>query len=70
MKTQNFKITGEYIELIKLLKASGMCAMGSDAKYMVSNGNVKVNGVTDLRLRAKIRPGDRIELNQVTILVE
>ena len=70
MKTQSFKITGEYIELIKLLKASGMCAMGSDAKYLVSNGNVKVNGTVDLRLRAKIRPGDRVELNHVIIAVE
>jgi ribosome-associated protein YbcJ (S4-like RNA binding protein) len=44
--------------------------MGSDAKYLVSNGNVKVNGVVDLRLRAKLRPGDLVELQNVQVEVE
>ena len=70
MKNQKFKITGEYIELIKLLKASGLCAMGSDAKYLVSNSKVKVNGAVDLRLRAKIRPGDKVQLESTTVEVE
>ena len=70
MKNQKFKITGAYIELIKLLKASGLCSMGSDAKYMVSQGNVKVNGATDLRLRAKLKPGDKVEFQGVLVEVE
>lgn len=70
MQKQTFNITGEYIELIKLLKAAGLCSMGSDAKYLVSNGNVKVNGVVDLRLRAKIKPGDKVELQNVEVLVQ
>ncbi len=70
MKTQKFKIAGSYIELIKLLKATGICAMGSDAKYMVSNGNVLVNGSVDLRLRAKIRPGDSVEVSQIKIEIQ
>ena len=70
MKNQKFKIAGAYIDLIKLLKATGLCAMGSDAKYLVSNGKVKINGTTDLRLRAKIRPGDKVELENVTVEVE
>jgi ribosome-associated protein len=70
MTSKKFKITGSYIELIKLLKASGVCAMGSDAKYLVSNGNVKVNGNIDLRLRAKLRPGDSIEIQQIKIEIE
>jgi ribosome-associated protein len=70
MQKQTFKISGEYIELIKLLKAAGLFSMGSDAKYLVSNGNVKVNGVVDLRLRAKIKPGDKVELQNVEVLVQ
>ena len=70
MKNQKFKITGEFIELIKLLKAAGLCAMGSDAKYLVSNGKVKVNGTVDLRLRAKLRPGDKIEVQDAIVEVE
>lgn len=44
--------------------------MGSDAKYLVSNGNVKVNGTVDLRLRAKLRPGDKIEVQDTIVEVE
>lgn len=70
MQKQTFKIQGEYIELIKLLKASGVVGMGSDAKYLVSNGAVKLNGMIELRLRAKIRPGDRIQVNQIELQIE
>ena len=69
MKKQTFKIKGEYIELNKLLKATGICAMGSDAKYLISNNDVKLNGQTELRLRAKIRIGDIVLVmnNEITI---
>ncbi len=69
MKKQKFKIKGEYIELNKLLKATGICAMGSDAKYLISNNDVKLNGQTELRLRAKIRIGDIVLVmnNEITI---
>ena len=70
MQKQTFKITGDYIELIKLLKASGLCAMGSDAKNVVSAAKVKVNGAIDLRLRAKIRVGDKIEFENTIVEVE
>lgn len=63
MKKQTFEIKGEYIELIKLLKASGLCDMGSDAKFAVSNQQVKVNGEIDTRLRAKIKLHDKVEFN-------
>jgi len=52
-----FKITGEYIELDKLLKAAELCGTGGEARIMISEGLVTVDGETELRLRRKVRPG-------------
>ena len=43
MQETTFEITGEYIELIKLLKAIGMAEQGVAAKQMVSDGIVYLN---------------------------
>jgi ribosome-associated protein len=52
-----FKITGEYIELDKLLKATQLCGTGGEARIMISEGLVTVDGEKELRLRRKVRPG-------------
>ena len=67
-----FNLNGaEYIELIKLLKLLRIAESGGHAKIMVEDGEVKLNGVTEYRKRAKLRPGDRIETSgkQITIAV-
>ena len=61
MKSINFEISGEYIELIKLLKANGIAEHGAASKQLVSNGEVKLNGQQESRFRAKLRKGDCIE---------
>ncbi|MDR1130657.1 MAG: RNA-binding S4 domain-containing protein, partial [Prevotellaceae bacterium] len=61
--TLDFTVTkGDYIELIQLLKALNLASSGSEAKMMVDDGIVYLNGIQEFRRRAKIRPGDRIEL--------
>jgi len=65
-----FKIDTEYIELIKLLKATSVSDSGAQAKMMVEDGLVHRNGELELRKRAKIRPGDRIEIFDQVIIVE
>jgi ribosome-associated protein len=62
MKQKEFKITGEYIELIKLLKLLGLAESGSHAKYKVEAGEVKLNGTAEYRKRAKLRKGDIVEV--------
>jgi ribosome-associated protein len=52
-----FKITGDYIELDKLLKATQLCGTGGEARIMISEGLVTVDGEKELRLRRKVRPG-------------
>ncbi len=56
-----FKLDGEYIELLKLLKATGLCETGGMAKAVVSKGLVKVDGRVDLRKRCKIRAGQSVD---------
>jgi ribosome-associated protein len=64
-----FKITTEFIELIKLLKVLGIAENGGHAKAIVDDGEVKYNGVIDFRKRLKVRPGDVIEIGDETIKV-
>jgi ribosome-associated protein len=56
----DFKIEGEYIELIALLKALGIAQTGGHAKFMVQEGLVIRNGQVETRKRAKLIKGDRI----------
>ena len=65
-----FKIEGEYIELIKLLKATGLCGSGGMAKIVTSEGSVKVDGVVELRKRCKIRKGQTVEFQGEVIELE
>lgn len=57
-----FEISGEYIELIKLLKATQIAENGAMAKALVENNEVLRNGETEIRKRAKIRKGEIIEV--------
>ena len=67
---KTFRIESEYIELIKLLKAAGLCSTGGIAKIVTNEGRVKVDGHTELRKRCKIRKGQTIEFEGDVIEVE
>jgi ribosome-associated protein len=66
---QDFKIEGEYIELIQLLKALGVAATGGHAKHIVEEGEVIRNGEVETRKRAKLVPGDIVELDNLRIVL-
>jgi ribosome-associated protein len=67
MKNLTFEIRGEYIELIRLLKAMNLVESGGQAKLAVEDGLVKVNGNLEARKRAKLRPGDKVEFQKYVI---
>ena len=52
-----FKIEGEYIELVRLLKITGLCDTGGMAKIVTAEGRVRVDSQTERRKRCKIRRG-------------
>lgn len=62
MSEQNITISirDEYIELYKLLKLADAAASGGEAKYMISQGLVRVNGDVDTRKRKKIVVRDTV----------
>lgn len=61
MKTYELK-DEEYIELIKLLKIMRVSESGGQAKMMVDDGIVFLNGQLESRKRAKLRSGDFVEV--------
>lgn len=63
------EITTEYIKLQDLLKLAGLTYTGGEAKVMVQEGLVKVNGVVCTMRGKKIRPGDRVEFEGKTLEV-
>lgn len=56
-------IDGDYIELYKILKIENMATSGGEAKFLVSEGLVQVNGEVETRKRRKTRAGDLVEYN-------
>ena len=57
------KLKDEYIKLGQALKAAGLVSSGVEAKEVIQEGLVKVNGETCLQRGRKIRPGDVVELD-------
>jgi ribosome-associated protein len=64
---EEFKIEGDYIELMALLKALGIAETGGHAKHIVDAGEVFRNGQVETRRRAKLIAGDVIQLEQLKI---
>jgi len=56
-----FKLEGDFIPMIQLLKATGLVDTGGEAQIVVSEGEVKHNGEVDYRKRLKVRKGDNVE---------
>jgi ribosome-associated protein len=67
MKKIDFKVEGDYIELIQLLKALGLAQTGGHAKMIVDEEMVKRNGTIETRKRAKLTKGENIEVYDLTI---
>ncbi len=60
---ERYNLNGEeFIELIKLLKILRIAESGGQAKLMVDDGIVYLNGQQEFRKRAKLRSGDVIEV--------
>ena len=68
----DFKIKqGEvYIKLGQLLKATSLVSSGIEAKIVIQNGEVKVNGEVDLRRGKKVVAGDTVEYSGKQIIVK
>jgi len=57
MNQTEFQLRGEHVALCDLLKLAGVVDSGGQGKLMIANGDVTVDGQTELRKTAKIRAG-------------
>ncbi len=55
------EILEEPIELFKLLKFENLVASGGEAKFVISEGLVRLNGIIETRKRKKVVSGDVVE---------
>jgi ribosome-associated protein len=63
------EITKEPVELYKILKFEGLVASGGEAKMVIADGYVMVNGESETQKRKKIVSGDMIEFGGETIRI-
>ena len=64
-----FKLEGDFIPLIQLLKATNLVQTGGEAQIVVTDGLVKYNGTVDYRKRLKVKRGDIVEFENKKITV-
>jgi ribosome-associated protein len=64
-----FKVSGDYIPMIQLLKAANLVQTGGEAQIVVTEGLVKYNGEVDYRKRLKVKKGDVVEFDNQKIVV-
>lgn len=61
-QNESVRINTEFIKLDQLLKFSGVAEIGSEAKAIIADGIVSVNGEVCLMRGKKIRPGDVVSV--------
>jgi len=67
---ENIKLREEYIKLGQALKAAGLVGSGVDAKMVILEGDVSVNGKVELQRGKKLVDGDIVSFNGETIKIE
>ena len=64
------EILKEPIELCKILKFESMVSSGGEAKSVIAEGQVLVNGKIETRKRKKIVSGDIVEFGKEKIRIQ
>ena len=70
MTIHRFQLQGEFIELNVLLKLLGLALSGGTAKALVAGGAVTVDGVTETRIRRKLRAGQVVRLADEEVRID
>jgi ribosome-associated protein len=69
MQDVEFPLDRDYVELHNLLKLTGVCDSGGMGKAIVASGAVTVDGAVELRKTCKIRAGQVVRLDDISIRV-
>lgn len=70
MKSAEVPIYTEYIKLESLLKLAGITETGGEAKGIIQDGAVLVNGAVCTMRGKKLRAGDKVSLDGLTLTVK
>ena len=63
------EVSKEPVELYKILKLQGIVSSGGEAKHVIAEGQVLVNGKVETRKRKKIVSGDIVEFGNEKISI-
>lgn len=63
------KLRDEYIKLGQALKAAGLVDSGVEAKIVITEGEVKVNGNVEIQRGKKLYDGDVVEFDNSQIKI-
>ena len=64
------KLREDYIKLGQAIKAANLVGSGVEAKFVIQDGLVKVNGQVELQRGKKLVDGDIVEFEGYTIKIE
>lgn len=64
------KLREDFIKLGQALKAAGLVESGVDAKFVIQDGLVKVNGQIETQRGKKLAAGDMVEFDGQQIKIE
>jgi ribosome-associated protein len=70
METTEIKLRDEYIKLGQALKAAGIAESGVDAKYMIQDGEVLVNGEKEFQRGKKLYEGDEVLCHDILVRIK
>ena len=70
MEKRVVKINKSPVELYKILKFKNIASSGGEAKFMIADGFVKVNGCIETQKRKKIYPGDTIQTDGLVLEIQ
>ena len=70
MKKETVTISTEFIKRDALLKFAGMVNSGGEAKTLIQEGDVLVNGEVCTMRGKKLRPGDTVTLGEETVSIQ
>lgn len=67
---ETLRLRDDFIKLGQALKAAGLVESGVDAKFVIQDGLVKVNGQVETQRGKKLVAGDMVEFDGQTIKIE
>ncbi|RXM74218.1 S4 domain-containing protein YaaA [Clostridium tetani] len=67
---EKIKIDTDFIKLDSFLKWAAIASMGSEAKFLIKEGMIKVNSEVETRRGKKLYKGDKVEFDNKIYIIE